>query len=150
MALSKSSIPVTNYGGVVYLEKTAGEAGIYPGMLLRLSTDDKFYMQATDAEKCSVIVAIEDALQGKTVSDVYTIAYPVRAIQFRPGEEFHGLLTAGQSVGIGEKCIADGNGKFRSASDSGSNSAYAIVEALEAEDLTGLAAVDTLVRFRVL
>ncbi len=92
MSLSKNQIQIKNFGGVVYEERTAGEAGIKPGMLCRVGSDSKVYKHNAEGGKCECLIAIEDSLQGKTVDDTYTIATPVRLVRFRPGEEFHGPL----------------------------------------------------------
>ena len=147
MALSKQMIPVKNFGGVVYHERNAAEAGIYPGMALEINSDDEYAIFSTEGGKGPLFVAIEDALQGKTVSDVYVVDYPVRAMQFRPGEEFHGLVADGQDITHGEMLTRNAAGLFISAADSGDLDTKAVAQALEDEDLSsGASALNVLVR----
>ncbi len=150
MALSKQQILVKTHGPIAYEERNAGEAGIYPGMLLKVATDGDFEKHATEGQNCQLQVALEDSLQGKVVADVYTANYPVRSAILRKGEEFLALLEAGQKVSIGERLISAGNGHFKSAEDSGSVVNYAVAEALEAEDLSGVSSVATLIHARAL
>ena len=63
----------------------------------------------------------------------------------RPGDEFLALLKAGQNVAIDELLVSRGDGTFASASDSGTDENQAVVKALEALDLSGVGAVNTLV-----
>lgn len=147
MSLSKNMIQVKNFGGVVYEERTAGEAGIKPGMLCRVGTDGKAYKHNAEGGKCECLVAIEDSLQGRTVDDAYDIDTPVRLVRFRPGEEFHGLLNSHVNMDIGENVVSYGNGLFRSASDSGSYTAYAVAMVLEA---SAGETSDTLIHMRAL
>ncbi len=147
MSLSKNQIQIKNFGGVVYEERDAAEAGIKPGMLCDINSDGDVVKHATEGGKAECLIAIEDSLQGKTVSDAYTISTPVRLVRFRPGEEFFGLLNAHVNVAIGEKVVSYGNGLFRSGSDSGSLTAYAVAECLEAS--AGITS-DVLIRMRAL
>ena len=144
MALSKQMIAVKNFGGVVYHERDAAEAGIYPGMALKIDSDDEYAIFDTEGGDGPLVVAIEDALHGKTVSEVYVLAYPVRAIQFRAGEEFHGLVPAGQDITHGEMLTRNDSGLFISNSDSG-DKGDTVAQALEDEEI-GSGADSVLVR----
>lgn len=147
MSLSKNQIQIKNFGGVVYEERTAAEAGIKPGMLCMVDTSEDAAKHNEEGGRAECLVAIEDSLQGKTVDDAYTISTPVRLVRFRPGEEFFGLLNAHVNVAVGEKMCSYGNGLFRSASDSGSYQAYAVAVALEA---SAAVVTDVLIRMRAL
>jgi len=147
MALSKNSIPVRLIGQIAYEELNAAEAGIYPGMLCERVTVDTCRKNATAEKKAAVLVAVEDALQGKTVDDAYTSGTPVRLVQFRPGEEFHALIKAHQTISINEKITSAGDGTFKSGTDSGVDQSNCVVEAMEA--LTDNASTQ-LIRVRVL
>jgi len=134
MSLSKQMIAVKNFGGMVYHERNAAEAGIYPGMALKIDSSDDYALFDSEGGDGPLIVAIEDALQGHTVDDAYTIDYPVRAIQFRAGEEFHGLVPAGQDITIGEMLTRNSSGLFISNSDSG-DKGDTVAQALEDEEI---------------
>jgi hypothetical protein len=132
MSLSKNQIQIKNFGGVVYEERTAAEAGIMPGMLCRVNSAGKVIKHDAVGGKVENLIAIENSLQGKTVNDVYAINTPVRLVRFRPGEEFFGLADGYTNIALGEQVCSAGNGMHRSASDSGSYGAYANAVALEA------------------
>lgn len=132
MSLSKNMIQIKNFGGVVYEERDAGEAGIYPGMLCKVASDGDVELHDDEGGEAECLVAIEDALQGNTVDDVYVADYPVRLVRFRPGEEFHGLVAAHQTISIGEGLISDANGMFKSATDSGLSIDAVVAYAMEA------------------
>jgi hypothetical protein len=148
MSLSKNQIQIKNFGGVLYEERIAAEAGIKPGMLCKVNSAGKVIKHDSAGGKVENLIAIEDSLQGKTVDDAYAINTPVRLVWFRPGEEFHGLADGGTNITLGEQVCSAGNGMHRSASDSGSYTAYANAVALEANVSTSHA--DQLIRMRAL
>lgn len=124
--------------------RTAGEPGIYPGMLLEVASDGELQKHSGAGAIAERIVAFEDALQGKTVNDVYTIHNPVDTGIIAPGAETHVLVAAGQNIAIGDKLMSAGNGKFTEKTSTN----VVLCVALEAADLTDSAAVDTLIRAR--
>ena len=148
MALSKQMIQIKTHGQIAYEERNAGETGIYPGMLCIVHTDGTAKKNATEGGQCECLIALEDSLQGKGVDTAYTLAYPVRMEVFRPGEEFHGLLEAGQVVSKGEALMSAGNGKFSSHVDSGASIDAIVAYAMEDEDLSAGGSVDTLIHVR--
>ncbi len=148
MSLSKNMIQVKNFGGVVYEERTAAEGGIMPGMVCEVDSNGQVIKHNSAGAKAECLIAIEDSLQGKTVDDAYEYATPIRLVRFRPGEEFHGLVDGWTNISIGEFVCSGGNGMFRSASDSGELTAYAVAMALEANDPDSHA--DQLIRMRAL
>jgi len=132
MSLSKQSIRIKNVGDWNYEERNAAESGIYPGMLLLVNSSGLFIKNNVAEKKAQCQVAIEDALQGKIVTDVYVDTYPVRSHIFRPGEEFHGYLAAYQTISIGEILVPDGSGGFKSGGDSAVDASEGMAVALEA------------------
>ena len=149
MAISKNTIIVKTFGRN-YEERDAGEAGIYPGMLCKKDTDGDVIMHDTEGGRGECLIAIEDALQGKLVSTVYVLDYPVRLMIFRPGEEFCGLLAIGETISDGEQLISAGDGTFKSAADSGLTIDAPICIAMEDEDTTGVSGAATLIHMRAL
>lgn len=148
MTLSKEMVQIKTLGAIAYEERNAGAAGIKPGMLCKVAADGDVEVHATEGGQCECLIALEDSLQGARISTAYTIAYPVRLEVFRPGEEFHGILEAGQNVSIGEALMSAGNGKFASHVDSGATIDAIVGYAMEAEDLSAQSAVDTLIHIR--
>lgn len=132
MALTKNSIPVRVLDSPAYEELNATQADIQPGMLMERVSATTCRKNATTEKKAAVLVAIEDALQGKLVSDTYTNGSPVRLMHFRPGEEFHARLAAHQTISINEKLTSNGAGCFKSGTDSSIDQSECMVEAMEA------------------
>jgi len=132
-------------------EAPAAEPGIYPGMLLALASDGDIGIHADEGGRAERAIAMEDALQGKTVDDVYTIATICTYCLFLPGSEANVLIEAGQDLDIGTELISAGNGKFKALSDleSGETADQVIAISMAALDLTGTGDADTLspVRF---
>jgi len=140
MTLSKQMIQIKTLGAIAYEERDAGEAGIYPGMLCKVASDGDVELHDSEGGRAECLVALEDSLQGRGVDTVYTADYPVRLEIFRPGEEFHGLLKAGQVITKGEGLISSGDGTFKSATDSGLSIDAIVAYAMEDEDLSAASA----------
>lgn len=132
------------------IEHDAAAAGIYPGMLLKVNSSDNVAVHDTEGGRGECLIAAEDALQGNTVSTVYTVSTPVTCILCQKGTEFYGLLEDGQNAVIGSELMSTGDGKFKLASDleSGETLSQVIAIAVEAKDLTGSNTSDTLTRMR--
>jgi len=138
-------------GAFRYEEFDAGEAGIYPGMLLEVNSSGDVIKHNTEGARAEKMFAQEDALQGKTVDDVYTANNPVGCILPVSGSEVNALIEDGQDISIGEELISAGNGCLKSASDleSGETLSEVIAIAAEACDLTGSGTSNTLAAVRV-
>ena len=116
----------------------------YPGMLLKLDSAGALTVHATQGGYGEMIIALEDALQGKTIADAYTAGTLCDCAIPLPGSEFLALLSVDQNVIIGDQLCSEGNGKFEKI-DTGD---VPLCVVLEACDLTGSTAVDTLVKVR--
>lgn len=138
-----------------YEEFSAGEAGIYPGMLLSVNSSGKVIKHADEGGRAERLFAQEDALQGLTVDDVYTYSAsapePVGCLLLTPGSEINALIEAGQDIAIGEELISAANGCLKSATDieSGEVLAEVVAIAVEACDLTASGAANTLSAVRI-
>ncbi len=133
-------------------EAVAGAAGLYPGMLVKLNSSGQVVVHDDEggfAERCFVL---EDVLQGKTKSDVYTINDIVSLHLALPGDEVQGLIEDGQNISVGDQLISAGNGKLKAASglESGETLEQVIAIATADCDLTGSGTTDTLSPVRVL
>lgn len=93
-----------------YDEGTAGGT-ITPGHLLKLSSTLTLVVHATSGGFGESLFAIEDALQGKLISDNYTSGNLVRYIKAQPGMELYCLLpAAAAAVTKGDYLISNGDG----------------------------------------
>ena len=57
-------------------------------------------------------IVIEDALQGKTMSDAYASGDLVRFITPEPGDRVHLLCLSGEDISVGEGVKANSAGKY--------------------------------------
>jgi len=144
---------VHNKGTFRQEEAYAAEAGIYPGMLLKLDSDGKLAIHTTEGGVLGDenLFAMEDALQGKTVDDVYTISTIVTYMIPNVGSVVNALIEAGQDVSIGDKLMSAGNGKLKVTTDieSGETLAKVVGIAEDVCDLSGSGASDTLCAVRI-
>jgi len=103
---------IQSKGSFVYEEYVAGEAGIFPGMLLKLNASGQVIKHSTSGgvNGDEVMVALEDYLQGNTVATVYAINEIVLVIIPNKGSEINMLLADGESVAPATKIMAGGGG----------------------------------------
>lgn len=133
------------------IERTAGEAGIYPGMLVEINSDDEFVKHTTEGGSALTAFALEDALQGNTVDDVYTVDEQVQASIPKQGEEVNALLVAGSDYSTGDYLCSDGSGRLELLSEAGTDADdQVLAQVLDAVDLSASGASDTLTRVIVL
>jgi hypothetical protein len=125
-----------------------GEVGaaLSPGMAIELQADgayDPLQAAIGEAVKGEVIVAIEDALQGKSVDDAYTVGDPVQYYIPLPGDEMNVLVKDGETIAIGDDLVTEAtSGLFVEAA--GTEGRY-MFKALEAASPSG---ANALVRCR--
>lgn len=155
-------------GEFTAVEHNASEK-ILPGMLIEMiasSTVNSVVTPATVRKAATInatggmnMYALEDALQGRTVTDSYlpggsvggttdngqNVGDPVQAAIEIAGNIVNALLLAGANYTIGTKLGSHGDGKLYTYS---SGKIYA--EVLDATDLSASGALDTLVRCRVI
>lgn len=125
---------------------------ITPGMLLEMDSDAKVVVHNTEGAIAERIFAVEDALQGNTVTDDYSSDDLVTYIMPSKGSSVNAELEAGASYDEGDILISAGNGKLMLASDvaSGVTIYDNIAVVTEALDLSASGAVDTLSEVRIL
>lgn len=120
-----------------------GEA-VKPGMMIQLDADGLAIKHADAAKGGEVSIAYEDALQGKTVADAYENGDLVRYVIPFPGERVRVVLKAGENVTKADYLTSNGDGTFAAAGAS----ELRVFKCLEALDLSGMGAVDTLIKAR--
>ena len=79
-------------------EAKAGEAGIYPGHFLKYQTDGDFELQDESETVGPALVAVEDTLQGKKISEAYTSGEQCLARWIPVGGEVFAWGAPGHSV----------------------------------------------------
>lgn len=138
-------------GPFTHEEYDAGEAGIYPGMLIMLAADGDVEIHDLEGGRCEAMFAEEDALQGKTVDHVYTVDNVVSCILPGLGCEIRALIQDDQIIQIGDHLISAGDGTLitLASQGSGGENDYIIGVAMEAMDLTDSSPSDVLCRVRI-
>lgn len=135
-------------GDFVHEEALAHET-ITPGMLIEKISTGKVQKHSTDNGHAQLAIAVEDALQGNTITDDYSeddlVSYHIQA----RGTRFQGILVAaGTAVVIGGQLVSDGAGRLQAVADGSGVEKQIIAYAEEAVDLTGSGDVDTLIACR--
>ncbi len=133
-------------------EEAVAAGTIKPGMLIEQIDGDKVQAHSTEGGYAERLVAVEDALQGKSVADSYSAGDVVSFAAVLPGSECQMLLKAGESVSIGERLISGGNGTVICQHSEASTTTVRQIIAVsrEVKDLTPSGSVDTLITVRML
>jgi len=125
---------------------------ITPGHLLVLGSGDTVTVHVTEGGRAEKMWALEDALQGNTVTDNYASGDPVTLLHAVPGDVVNALIKAGETITIGEQLISAGDGTLKALDNvsSGTTVAEVVAIAVEANDLSASGAVATRSAVRVL
>src|SRR5690606_29128908 len=113
-------------------ERRAAEA-ITPGMLVERNSAGKAIKHATSGGPAVFELALEDALQGRTIDDAYAENDLVTTHLFQKGDEGYAWLASGQNVQDGAYLISNGAGLLTAYSGTGT----ALCRAVEAVDASG-------------
>lgn len=108
-------------------------------------------VHATEGGYAERIFAVEDALQGKLISDAYANAAVVSAEVAEPGAVVNAWLKAGENVSIGDRLISAGDGMLIEDGSEGSGTTVRqiVAYALAAVNLSASSAVNTRITVRV-
>lgn len=148
--MAKNTIKLKKYVDIIN-EYDAGGA-ITPGHLVQLDSDGDVTVNSSAGVACQKAFALEDELQGKTISDAYASGDKVQVWNCVPGEEVYALLADGENAAIGDKLVSNGDGQLKVMT---ADSSGAVVEetpiaiALEAVDMSGSSGVDSNGRIEV-
>lgn len=119
---------------------------LLPGELLVRNSSNQVSPHATAGGVAERFIALEDALQGRTIDHAYAAGDLVAVGVMNPGDKVQARLDAGENVIIGDQLSSAGNGKFQKVT--GSDKALAISEA--AIDNTSSEAVPVFIPIRLL
>lgn len=131
-------------GEFTAIELPAASA-VSPGMLCEETSTGKLQPHSTAGGFGEAIVAQEDALQGRTVSDNYATDEPVNAYIYRSGVISMALLLAGSNYTVGTKLISDGAGRLKPTTGTPTKHFATVITAL---DLSASGALNTLGQVR--
>jgi uncharacterized protein with PhoU and TrkA domain len=88
-------------------------AAITPGNLVEVMSTGKIRKHATEAGNAVPMFAIEDALQGKAITEAYAQNDVVRVWVPLRGDEVYALLKQSENVVIGDLLVSKGDGTLK-------------------------------------
>jgi hypothetical protein len=139
-------------GPFVHEEYTAGNALIKPGMLLDFNVAGSAVVpHAISGGEAEAMFAEEDALQGKTVDDLYANASIVSVIIPNKGSEIRALIKDGQDITPGDELQSNGDGTLikRLDYDSGALTTTHTQTVAVAQEAAAPSGADALARVRI-
>lgn len=133
-------------------ERISTAVTLSPGHLVEKTSADLVQKHSTEGGDAELAFAVEDALQGKTIADVYAVSTRVFYHLQHVGSEVQAFLKAGENVVIGAKLVSAGDGTLiaEGSVSSGVTVKRVVAIATEALDLSASGDVDTLMDVRVL
>lgn len=145
-----NTIQIRSKGNEYREEALCITAVITPGMLVERTSADKFKPHATAGGLAKPLFAIEDDLQGNSITDDYAVGDLVQAVLCQRGDIVNALLADGETVVIGDALESAGTGKLRkhvAQVDSSAGSANIVLNkvvgfAREAVDMSGSSGAD--------
>lgn len=106
-------------GPYQYDEAQAGGT-VTPGMLVKLNTSGYVIAHDEEGGRGEVMFAVEDALQGASVTDNYASGEQAGYIIPGKGSEVCALIAASETLSIGDEVVSAGDGTLKARGSSGS------------------------------
>lgn len=116
--MAKNTIKIKKYSDVI--EEMKAAAAITPGFLVEESAAGVCRAHSTASGNAIPMFALEDELQGKTITDAYAENDQVQVWIPGRGDMVYGLLAQGQNVTQGAFLVSNGDGHLKSVTDSSS------------------------------
>lgn len=136
----RNSVILKNYSDV-FEEIQATAAVLTPGMLLELDSAGKVKAHATAGGNVLPMFALEDALQGKGITNNYAINDKVQVWIPGRGDRVNAILADDNAIAIGDFLESNGAGLLQAhsadISDAPNVTNQIVAVAVEAVDLTG-------------
>jgi len=149
--MAHRTIIAKQIGDMAQIERVAA-AALNPGHVLELTAANKLQKHSSaGGNVVPLVVAIEDALQGKEVSQAYAAADVVRGWVPRSGDEVVVVLKDGENIAIGDVVESAGTGEVQEHTPDADDSAGDVTTiysnqilgtALEALDLSDSSGAD--------
>lgn len=99
-------------------EEYLASAALTPGHLIEFISTGKVQKHATAKGFHARMFAVEDALQGRRISDAYAADELVQCNLVKPGSIVRAWLKAGQNIVKGDKLVSAGDGTLQKVSSS--------------------------------
>lgn len=110
--MAKNTIKIKSYGNVQE-EFTATAAAITPGMLVEMDSAGLIKAHATAVGNVMPMVAIEDALQGKTIDDAYDASGKIQVWIPQRGDIALMIPVDGTAIAVGDLLVSNGDGRLK-------------------------------------
>jgi hypothetical protein len=110
---------IENKGNFLFEEYKADVGTIKPGMLLKCTATGVIPNNEIGKD-CEALFALEDAFQGKTVSDTYTISNQVQCVLPSKGSVVNALLKSGNTYKLNTPVVSAGDGTLIPLDDAAS------------------------------
>lgn len=144
--MAYNSVKIKNY--INHQEEYEANAAITPGMLIELMSTGKVRAHATEGGNALPMFALENYLEGKSITDAYAAADQVQCWIPVRGDEVYALLEDEQNIAVGDFLESNGAGYLQKStaveiSSQAADIVYPlqiVAQALEALDLSGLSA----------
>jgi hypothetical protein len=111
MPASTPSTILINSVGQVHFKEAPANGTVTPGDFLERATDGDLQRQATSEVAGPKLIALENDLEGDSISDDYASGDNVRAAYLKPGDEVYAFVPASAAaIVIGDHLVFDGTG----------------------------------------
>ena len=114
--MAKNTIIVKAYDQVRD-EKTATAVAITPGHLIERISTDLVQAHSIAGGPVNPWFAIEDAYQGKKITDDYAVSVIIFMWKPRPGDQIYAIADSGGAIVIGDFLESAGDGTLRRVGD---------------------------------
>lgn len=152
--MAKKTIKIKDYSKIN--EEYIASAAITPGHLVELDTATKVKVHASAGETVLPMIALEDELQGKSITDAYSANTPVQVWIPNRGDIAYMLVKDGENISVGDFLESGANGTVQKytaqVETSGADTFFpnnVVGVALEAVDMSGSSAEDPSGRIQV-
>lgn len=130
-------------------EEDRAAAALSPGHLLEFTSAGKVQKHSSEGDHAERAVAVEDALQGNTLTTAYALDDLVFYHLVDPGDEAQVFLQATENVAKGVKLISAGDGTLKDLANAATGAGTEVIAiARAALNLSATGAVDTLLQVR--
>jgi hypothetical protein len=99
--------------GDIYDEGRCAATDVLPGMLINFDSSGEIIPHGTAVGNSIKAVAIEDALQGKTIDDAYEEDDLVRYHVCQRGEIIYFRLADAQTIAVNDALVSNGDGYLK-------------------------------------
>lgn len=144
--MAYNTVILKNY--LNHFEEYEANAALSPGMLVETMSTGKIRKHATEGGNAIPMIAIENKLEGKGITDAYVAADMVKVWIPQRGDEGYVQIEDEQNIAIGDLLESNGDGYLQKMTNVEVSSQAAdvvyplqiVAQALEALDLSSLSA----------